>query len=154
MYKRQLQARLAASKNRESVLTAELKAEQAAKERLEKDMTRMEAEIAHHHMTQKRLEAIIKANTSAAKKIDSKIVEIMREREDVWKSRVDELTRDNDKLGRVLMTMWGKQEVGDNIISKKNENGNKQGYKYKYARKVQDIEIGEIWNTLLGEPAS
>ncbi|EZF32032.1 hypothetical protein H109_00884 [Trichophyton interdigitale MR816] len=150
----ELQARLAASKNRESVLTAELKAEQAAKEKLEKDMARMEAEIAHHHMTQKRLEAIIKANTSAAKKIDGKIVEIMREREDVWKSRVDELTRDNDKLGRVLMTMWGKQEVGDNIISKRNENGDKQGYKYKYARKVQDIEIGEIWDTLLGEPAS
>ncbi|EFR01255.1 hypothetical protein MGYG_04260 [Nannizzia gypsea CBS 118893] len=150
----ELQARLAASKNRESVLTAELKAEQEARERLEEDMTRMEAEIAHHHMTQKRLEAIIKANTSAAKKIDGKIVEIMREREDVWKSRVDELTRDNEKLGKVLMTMWGKQEVGDHIKLKKNENGDKQGYKYKYARKVQDIEIGEIWNTLLGEPAS
>ncbi|KAM5458364.1 hypothetical protein MaudCBS49596_000277 [Microsporum audouinii] len=146
----ELQARLAASKNRESVLTAELKAEQTARERLEEDIVRMETEIAHHHMTQKRLEAIIKANTSAAKKIDGKIVEIMREREDAWKARVDELTKDNEKLGKVLMTMWGKQEAGDN--SKSKEKGDKQRYKYKYARKTQEIEIGEIWNTLLGEP--
>ncbi|KAF3479482.1 uncharacterized protein GIQ15_06458 [Arthroderma uncinatum] len=150
----ELQARLAASMNRESVLTAELKAEQEGRESLEEELVRMETEIAHHHMTQKRLEAIIKANTSAAKKIDGKIIDIMREREDVWKARVDELTKDNDKLGKVLMTMWGKQEVGDSSKIKGNEMGDKQGYKYKYVRKAQDVEIGEIWDALLGEPAS
>ncbi|KAK2867959.1 hypothetical protein FQN49_003293 [Arthroderma sp. PD_2] len=150
----ELQARLAASKTRESVLTAELRTEKEARERLEEEIVRMEAEIAHHHMTQQRLEAIIKANTSAAKKIDGKIIDIMREREESWKARIDELVQDNDRLAKALMAMWGKHEVSDLSKLKGSEKGDKQGYKYKYVKKAQDVEIKEIWIALMGEPAT
>ncbi|KLJ09509.1 hypothetical protein EMPG_15066 [Blastomyces silverae] len=132
---RTLQNVISASQSRETKLNSDLSA-------LRTSLVSLEQRVAGLHAERERLESIIEAKESAAKAIDKKFAGVLKKREEVWEGRVEGLLKDRERMGKILMWTWGKEEVGgpagagDGMVSGHGkENKPPQGYKYKYVER-------------------
>ncbi|KAL2366402.1 hypothetical protein RJZ56_000661 [Blastomyces dermatitidis] len=132
---RTLQNVISASQSRETKLNSDLSA-------LRTSLVSLEQRVAGLHAERERLESIIEAKESAAKAIDKKFAGVLKKREEVWEGRVEGLLKDRERMGKILMWTWGKEEVGgradagDGMLSGHGkENKPPQGYKYKYVER-------------------
>ena len=60
--------------------------------------------------------------------LELRFVEATRQRENEWMRRANLLFKERDRMGRVLLQSWGKEEMGSS------EKGDKQAYRYKYVK--------------------
>ncbi|PGH07348.1 hypothetical protein GX51_01892 [Blastomyces parvus] len=132
---RTLQSVISASQSRETKLSSDLSLLRTSLASLEQRVAGLQAE-------RERLESIIEAKESAAKAIDKKFAGVLKKREEVWEGRVEGLLKDRERMGKILMWTWGKEEVGgptgagDGMVSGHGkENKPPQAYKYKYVER-------------------
>ncbi|WEW56083.1 hypothetical protein PRK78_001518 [Emydomyces testavorans] len=127
---RSLHALLRAAQDRESELQLELV-------ELRKSSISKAQELV---IEQERLESVIEAKDAAAAALDAKFASVLKKREEAWKSRIEKLQRDREKMGKVLMWTWGEMEVGPakqraDVQDTAAKPEYTQGYKYKYAER-------------------
>lgn len=77
-----------------------------------------------------RIQDAQQANAVVNAELESRFVATIEEREKEWRRRIDLLLREREKMGKVLMWGWGREELG----SKTSGDGG-QGYRYKYYKK-------------------
>ena len=109
-------------------LSAKLKASQSAItvaerqiESLRRDVQDLRDEASERERTH---EAAIKA-------LEAKFAAAYEEREEEWERRVELLFRDREKMSRVLMLGWGKEEVGERIVDVEGKSQRRMGYRYR-----------------------
>ena len=67
-------------------------------------------------------------NEAVNAELELRFVEATRQRENEWMRRANLLFKERDRMGRVLLQSWGKEEMGSP------EKGDKQAYRYKYVK--------------------
>ena len=67
-------------------------------------------------------------NDAVNAELELRFVEATRQRENEWMRRANLLFKDRDRMGRVLLQSWGREEMGAP------EEGDKQAYRYKYVK--------------------
>ncbi|KAI4201387.1 MAG: hypothetical protein LQ350_003306 [Teloschistes chrysophthalmus] len=70
--------------------------------------------------------------------VEGTVEERMEEREREWRRRIKVVLRDRERLARVLMEGWGREECG---VPKEGEGG-RQGYRYKYVGRDGKVLAG------------
>ncbi|KKY15867.1 putative spindle pole body associated protein [Phaeomoniella chlamydospora] len=75
--------------------------------------------------TIKSLQSRIQTMESASKELDIQISQRIAKREEHWEKKMKELQKEKEKMGRVLMREWGRQECGQG-------EGGIQPYRYKF----------------------
>ena len=64
--------------------------------------------------------------------LESKFAEAVEEREREWRKRVGVLLRERDKMGKVLLHEWGREEIGEAHLM---EGSERQAYRYRYVQR-------------------
>lgn len=67
-------------------------------------------------------------NEAVNAELEHRFAEATRRREEEWMRRANLLFKERDRMGRVLLQSWGKEEMG------LPEKGDKQAYRYKYVK--------------------
>lgn len=81
-------------------------------------------------------EAARRENEVVNAALERKFIESMEEREEEWRRRVELLLRDRDRMSKVLMSEWGRGEMGPPAVGRRNgEEGQVQAYKYRYVQR-------------------
>ena len=73
---------------------------------------------------------------AAMKALEAKFAAAYEEREEEWQRRVELLFRDREKMSRVLMLGWGKEEVGERVVDVEGKSQRRMGYRYRAQMKA------------------
>ena len=72
-----------------------------------------------------------RTHEAAIKALEAKFAAAYEEREEEWERRVELLFRDREKMSRVLMLGWGKEEVGERAVDVEGKSQRRMGYRYR-----------------------
>ncbi len=76
------------------------------------------------------IQDVQQANAIVNAEMESRFVATIEEREQEWRRRIELLLREREKMGKVLMWGWGREELGP-----KTSGDGGQGYRYKFYKK-------------------